>query len=69
MLTGYGSFQDSVYWDGTKGQVKDGYTWLGQDLASPSGELKGFIERYNKRFPQEATRAGASPGAPRPSDW
>ena len=55
MLTGYGSFQDPVYWDGTKGQVKDGYTWLGQDLASPSGELKGFIERYNKRFPQEAT--------------
>ena len=55
LLTGYGSFQDPVYWDGTKGQVKDGYTWLGQDLSSPSGQLKALLERYNKRFPQEAT--------------
>jgi branched-chain amino acid transport system substrate-binding protein len=55
LLTGYGSFQDPVYWDGTKGQVKDGYTWLGQDLSSPTAQLKEFLERYNKRFPQEAT--------------
>ncbi|HEX2151432.1 MAG TPA: ABC transporter substrate-binding protein [Stellaceae bacterium] len=55
LLTGYGSFQDPVYWDGTKGQVKDGYTWLGQDLSSPAAQLKEFLERYNKRFPQEAT--------------
>jgi branched-chain amino acid transport system substrate-binding protein len=55
LLTGYGSFQDPVYWDGTKGQIKGDYTWLGQDLSSPSAQLKEFLERYNKRFPQEAT--------------
>ncbi len=55
LLTGYGSFQDPVYWDGTKGQIKGDYTWLAQDLSSPGGELKQFLERYNKRFPQEAT--------------
>ena len=55
LLTGYGSFADPVYWDGTKGQIKGDYTWLGQDLASPTAELKQFLEKYNKRFPQEAT--------------
>ncbi|MBV9860215.1 MAG: branched-chain amino acid ABC transporter substrate-binding protein [Alphaproteobacteria bacterium] len=55
LLTGYGSFQDPVYWDGTKGQIKGDYTWLAQDLSSPSAQLKDFLERYNKRFPQEAT--------------
>ncbi len=55
LLTGYGSFQDPVYWDGTKGQIKGDYTWLAQDLSSPNAQLKQFLERYNKRFPQEAT--------------
>ena len=55
LLTGYGSFQDAVYWDGTNGQVKGGYTWLSQDLNAPGGALKDFLDRYNKRFPQEAT--------------
>lgn len=55
LLTGYGSFQDPVYWDGTKGGVKGGYTWLSQDLNAPGGALKDFLDRYNKRFPQEAT--------------
>jgi branched-chain amino acid transport system substrate-binding protein len=55
LLTGYGSFQDTVYWDGTNGQVKGSYTWLSQDLNSPEAALKDFLERYNKRFPQEAT--------------
>ena len=55
LLTGYGSFQDPVYWDGTKGQIKSDYTWLGQDLSSPNAQLKQFLERYNKRFTQEAT--------------
>ena len=55
LVTGYGAFQDSVVWDGTKGQIKGGYTWIGQDLASPGTQLKAFLDRYNKRFPQEAT--------------
>jgi branched-chain amino acid transport system substrate-binding protein len=55
LVTGYGTFQDTVVWDGTKGQVKGGYTWIGQDLSSPNAQVKAFLERYNKRFPQEAT--------------
>jgi branched-chain amino acid transport system substrate-binding protein len=55
LITGYGSFADPVYWDGTKGQIKGDYTWLGQDLSSPTAQLKQFLDRYNKKFPQEAT--------------
>lgn len=55
LLTGYGSFQDPVYWDGTKGQIKGDYTWLAQDLLSPNAQLKEFLDRHKKRFPQEAT--------------
>lgn len=53
LITGFGSFQDPVYWDGTKGAVKGDYTWLAQDLSSPTGQLKGFLEKYNARFPQQ----------------
>jgi branched-chain amino acid transport system substrate-binding protein len=59
MITGYGSFHDPVYWDGTKGQIKGCYTWLGQDLNSPTPQLKSFLEKYNKRFPQDATSFSA----------
>ena len=55
LITGYGSFQDPVYWDGTKGGVKDGYTWLAQDLSAASGALKQFLDSYNKQFKNEAT--------------
>ncbi len=55
LMTGYGSFQDPVYWDGTNGGVKDCYTWLAQDLNTPGGALKDFLDRYNKKFPQQAT--------------
>jgi ABC-type branched-subunit amino acid transport system substrate-binding protein len=55
MLTGFGSFQDPVYWDGTKGQVKGDYTWLAQDLQAPSPVLKDFLDRYRAKFQQEAT--------------
>jgi branched-chain amino acid transport system substrate-binding protein len=55
MLTGYGSFQDPVYWDGTKGVVKGGYTWLAQDLQSPAPALKRFLDDYRAKFNQEAT--------------
>jgi branched-chain amino acid transport system substrate-binding protein len=53
LITGFGSFQDPVYWDGTKGAVKGDYTWLAQDLSSPSAQLKGFLDKYNGRFPQQ----------------
>lgn len=53
LITGFGSFQDPVYWDGTKGGVKGDYTWLAQDLSSPSAQLKGFLDKYNARFPQQ----------------
>lgn len=55
LLTGSGSFQDPVFWDNTKGAIKGDYTWLAQDLASPSPELQSFLTRYNSRFPQQAT--------------
>ena len=50
LITGYGSFQDPVYWDGTSGVVKGDYTWLAQDLTSPSAPLKTFLDKYNARF-------------------
>ena len=53
MMTGFGSFHDPVYWDGTKGQIKGCYTWLAQDLNAPTPQLKSFLDRYNKRFPQQ----------------
>jgi branched-chain amino acid transport system substrate-binding protein len=55
MITGYGSFQDPVYWDGTHGEIKGCYTWLAQDLASPTPSVKNFIDRYKAKFSQEAT--------------
>ncbi len=55
MMTGFGSFQDPVYWDGTKGQVKGDYTWLAQDLQAPTPALKSFLERYKAQFSQDAT--------------
>lgn len=55
LMTGFGSFQDPVYWDGTKGAVKGDYTWLAQDLQAPSPALKGFLDRYKAKFSQDAT--------------
>lgn len=55
MMTGFGSFQDPVYWDGTQGVVRGSYTWLAQDLASPSPAVKSFMDNYRQRFQQEAT--------------
>jgi branched-chain amino acid transport system substrate-binding protein len=55
MMTGFGSFQDTVYWDGTQGDIKGGFTWLAQDLASPSPGVKSFMDGYRKNFHQEAT--------------
>jgi branched-chain amino acid transport system substrate-binding protein len=55
MMTGYGSFQDPVYWDGTNGDIKGSFTWLAQDLASPSPAVKSFMQGYSQKFHQEAT--------------
>jgi branched-chain amino acid transport system substrate-binding protein len=53
LMTGYGSFQDPVYWDGTNGSVKGDYTWLAQDLSSPTHELRTFLDKYNTKFTQQ----------------
>jgi len=53
LMTGYGSFQDPVYWDGTKGSVKGDYTWLAQDLSSPTQQLRTFLDKYNAKFTQQ----------------
>jgi branched-chain amino acid transport system substrate-binding protein len=53
LMTGYGSFQDPVYWDGTKGSVKGDYTWLAQDLSSPTAQLRTFLDKYNAKFTQQ----------------
>ena len=53
LMTGYGSFQDPVYWDGTKGSVKGDYTWLAQDLSSPTQQLRTFLDKYNTKFTQQ----------------
>lgn len=55
LVTGYDSFRDPVYWDGTKGAVKGGYTWLAQDVNSATGKLAEWVAGYNKRFKLEAT--------------
>lgn len=55
LMTGFGSFQDPVYWDGTKGQVKGDYTWLAQDLQAPAPALKAFLDAYKAKFSQDAT--------------
>jgi branched-chain amino acid transport system substrate-binding protein len=33
--------------------VKGDFTWLAQDLSSPTAQLKGFLDKYNARFPQQ----------------
>ena len=59
LITGFGSFQDPVYWDGTKGGVLGGYTWLAQDLQAPSPVLKTFLDDYKAKFSQDATSFSA----------
>jgi branched-chain amino acid transport system substrate-binding protein len=55
LITGYDSFRDPVYWDGTSGGVNGGYTWLAQDVNSADGKLKAWVKNYNKTFDLEAT--------------
>ena len=55
LMTGYGAFQDPLYWDGTNGVIKGCYTWLAQDLKSATGVLRDWLEAYNKKNRLEAT--------------
>ncbi len=55
LLTGYGNFQDPLYWDGTNGGIKDSYTWTGRDYKSASGPVVDWLARYAKRFKLEVT--------------
>ena len=57
LLTGYGSFQDPVYWQGTAGRIKGCYTYL--SLATATGVLGDWLKRYNARFKLEATSFSA----------
>jgi branched-chain amino acid transport system substrate-binding protein len=55
LITGYDSFRDPVFWDGTNGGVKGGYTWLAQDVNSANGKLKAWVDHYNKTYKLSAT--------------
>lgn len=55
LLTGYGNFQDPLYWDGTNGGIKDCYTWTGRDYKSASGPIVDWLARYAKRFKLEVS--------------
>jgi branched-chain amino acid transport system substrate-binding protein len=55
LLTGYGNFQDPLYWDGTNGGIKDCYTWTGRDYKSAEGPVVDWLARYAKRFKLEVT--------------
>ncbi|MBI4182377.1 MAG: ABC transporter substrate-binding protein [Proteobacteria bacterium] len=55
LITGYGSFRDPVYWDGTGGKVQGGYTWAALDFSTATGKLKEWETEYNKAFKLEAT--------------
>jgi ABC-type branched-subunit amino acid transport system substrate-binding protein len=55
LLTGYGNFQDPLYWDGTNGGIKNCYTWTGRDYTGAKGAVADWLGRYAKRFKLEVT--------------
>ncbi len=55
LMTGYGAFNDPVYWNGSKGAIKGGYTWLAQDLIGSTGALHSWFTNYNKTYKLPAT--------------
>jgi branched-chain amino acid transport system substrate-binding protein len=55
MMTGYGAFQDPLYWNGTNGAIKGGFTWLAQDLAGATGTLRKWVDDYNAKYEMKAT--------------
>ncbi len=62
LMAGFGFLADTLYWDNSNGAVKGGYTWLGQDLASPTAEVKKFIDNYVKMFPDSTVTPYAAYG-------
>ena len=55
LMTGYGAFQDPLYWNGTNGVIKGSYTWLAQDLTAATGTLHKWLDDYNAKFSLKAT--------------
>jgi branched-chain amino acid transport system substrate-binding protein len=55
LMTGYGAFQDPLYWNGTNGAIKGCFTWLAQDLAGATGVLRKWVDDYNAKFEMKAT--------------
>ena len=55
LLTGYGNFQDPLYWDGTSGGIRNCYTWTGRDYKDAQGAVADWLGRYAKRFKLEVT--------------
>ncbi len=54
-MTGFGAFQDPVYWDNSGGTIKGGYTWIAQDLGNAGGSLAEWTKQYSAHFRLEAT--------------
>ena len=50
LITGYGAFQDPLYWNGTNGAIKGCFTWLAQDLAGATGTLRKWLDDYNAKY-------------------
>jgi branched-chain amino acid transport system substrate-binding protein len=55
LMTGYGAFQDPLYWNGTNGAIKGCFTWLAQDLAGATGTLRKWLDDYNAKYELKAT--------------
>jgi branched-chain amino acid transport system substrate-binding protein len=63
LLTGSGSFQDPVYWNGTKGQINGCYTWISLDLQAPSPGMKSFIDAYRAAHDGQVPASSCTFGA------
>lgn len=55
LLTGYGAFFDPVYWNATKGRIKDCYTWLSQDPNRAAEMTDRWLADYTRLFDLEPT--------------
>src|SRR5215831_17059996 len=45
---------DAIYVAAATGDgIKGDYTWLAQDLSSPTAQLKTFLDKYNAKFTQQ----------------
>jgi branched-chain amino acid transport system substrate-binding protein len=55
LLTGFGAFFDSVYWNATDGKIAGCYTWMAQDPIQLTGTRSKWLEEYNRLFDLEPT--------------